>query len=1177
MSARVPAAERVPTASAASPPMPTDANALPMLNLSLHDKPRDAPEPAGAAVDANKRVGVRFGDHDDEEGQEHEHVDEPVRYVLKIDEAERAASTRAQASFLRIRRALRRKVRARVPFGNQANKQGLRLSEKAADNDGDDAMEGATPGSKFPIIDATVPANAVERIDFPRALAQAHVRIREVTVSAFELRKHLQRTIDGLDRSSNPDEYDRQVRALEAVPCATKMLRAAPGMPAAIKRAAQARGIAFEHGLAKAYKMRAATAVEKESYSDGQEETIQLNPHSNPEISSSYVAVYISPKMDDNYTATEFSSWEPLFAALHQTLTKMLPIGQYQDNIQGLVDQTVKIGKQFLAWKNAHRDHEFRYAMPYSKGARDAFASTRRTFKHMATGGEEWHLVPDVDDVTKRHAIPVRNLREKDQAKKYYRHIAFHTKDNVWPFLKVNADVWAVCRELNVEALPPACRPLFVQLKSMKLTEVCKRINGNRNGIYVSMGKFRVAQYHAVDGADYVSLKFNRDFFEPPHIIASRNNSNEIEYNVSQLFSIIVLTGMRFFVPISKKIVERKAQRKRALEGRKNVQELLDAMRTDVKSAVYAIKNYGDYLTQREQSRDTLLIRAIRRQLHQGDETLSTAEKTALQTELADAKKRRDDADKEFRTSAVYKEIRKYAGFYKRRADFYEQFAGIIAHTFTEKPFYMVYTGTGRSKDAAGLFNAMGKATRLALGPTEQWNRIFTLWARSARGSLNYARLSDASQSMGMLPYGAPHVFPALDHFETPVMASFFAETTGQWVSDALCDWSTEYVPSSTEAKKSDIKVFKAQPAEATREIGASKWVVWAALNILRAVDDDAQLAIAHKIGELFYSNHADANQSLGAIVRETTLKEFFSLMRERFRRAVTLVQFTAGRTGRGTEPVILAEPNPGKLTRQPITIAYDKYGPGFVLQLYSAAKDSSFKWHLKGLGNLKGASINKSQKAKPADVDATYPGQGRSVSENTPAFKALHALKDTLAHLYNQAMDVCETGAGQIETRAEISVKGAGEVFGTEFGATEVHAMDVEGAAAGPSTAFNDGDEDDDDDDDDDDDPDETNATDEPLDMSDDLVGAQISQASRGDVGASDELMNNDDYVTVNDAFAVYSRVDLIEAADVALDDPDLQYGFPDDVLDGVRETYQNAIEYELVNHDDAAMETNS
>jgi len=98
--------------------------------------------------------------------------------------------------------------------------------------------------------------------------------------------------------------------------------------------------------------------------------------------------------------------------------------------------------------------------------------------------------------------------------------------------------------------------------------------------------------------------------------------------------------------------------------------------------------------------------------------------------------------------------------------------------------------------------------------------------------------------------------------------------------------------------------------------------------------------------------------------------------------------------------------------------------------------------------------------------VDATYPGQGRSVSENTPAFKALHALKDTLAHLYNQAMDVCETGAGQIETRAEISVKGAGEVFGTEFGATEVHAMDVDGAAAGPSTAFNDGDEDDDDDD---------------------------------------------------------------------------------------------------------------
>ena len=66
-----------------------------------------------------------------------------------------------------------------------------------------------------------------------------------------------------------------------------------------------------------------------------------------------------------------------------------------------------------------------------------------------------------------------------------------------------------------------------------------------------------------------------------------------------------------------------------------------------------------------------------------------------------------------------------------------------------------------------------------------------------------------------------------------------------------------------------------------------------------------------------------------------------------------------------------------------------------------------------------------------------------------------------------------------------------------------------------------------------------------------------------------ADDLMEDGGYETINDAFAKSNLVDLIEQADVALDDPELQYNNPDDVLDGVHETYEHAMQYEFVNQE--------
>jgi hypothetical protein len=1134
----------------------TDVNALPMLDLSLRDAPREP----------TKALNETFSD------EEHDEESPVVRYEVKINHAERAASTRAQASFLRIRRALRRKVRARVAFGNKAVNQNLQLSEKPDNYDGDDLMNGTNPAPKFPIIDATVPANAIESIDFPKALAQANVRIREVTVRAFEARKHIQSIINSLDPSKHPAEYERQVGALAALPCATKMLKAAPGMPAAIKRAAQARGVAFEYGIAKTYKTRKATPAENPSGDPSRTEVVQLNPHSNPEIANSYVAVYISPRIDNEYTTTEFKSWEPLFQALHQTLTKMLPIGKYQDNIQGLVDHTIKIGKQFLRWKNNHKDREFRYAMPYSKGAADAFGSTRKTFKHMATGGADWKLVPGRNRVAKGDGVSVEGYDNASQEYTYYAHIAFHTKGNVWPFLKVNADVWAVCRELRVDQLPPACRPLFVQLKSMKLTEVCKRINGNRNGIYVSLGKFCVARYQEKMNADYVTLKFNPEFLEVPHIIASINAGGEIQYNVSQLFSIIVLTGMRYFRLIAKNIIERKERRARALSAKKGVAGFVTLTLETVQMAAYAIKNYSDYLTEREQSDDTRIIRENRKMLQQDGGDLSAEERAQLQAEFDGAKARRDAEDTKFRESNAYKEFKGYVGYYKRRMDFYDQFAGIIAHEYNEPPVGSVFTGRGPLKNTAGLFDAVG---RLKLTVSEQWNRIFTVWARSATGRLNYTRFRDEfgnDASMGKLPVGdQTHVFPALDQFETPTMANFFGQASGTWVSDALCDWSKTYVQKPTSL---DVKVFEEDTEKPTHKIGQQKWAVWAALNILRAVDDDAQLEIAHQIGKRFYTGYDDGtvpDTQRAPFVRSMALEEFFGLMEDRFQQAVKLVAYTKKGATNPTESLTLTEPDMCNMRISPIKKAYQAYGPGFVLHLYGG--DKQLDWKMKSLNAIRKAPVNKAAKAGPSKLEKQkYPGTNRSVTNNTPAYGALNALKDTVEFLYDQALDVCEgKGTGQIETHTQPTIKGAGEVDGTEFRAVEVDPMETDGAAPGPSTAASDGDEDDGEDDDDEDeaeaDVEGTREAPPAMNENDDLVGN--GKLVINGFAEADELMKEGGYETINDAFTRSNLVDLIEQADVALDDPELQYNNPDDVLDGVHETYEHAMQYEFVNQE--------
>lgn len=1175
---------RAPDERAATPPMPvpaertvtptataTDVSALPMLNLSLHDAPREE-EPF---------IGE-------------EHAEEPARYVLKINEAERAASTRAQASFLRIRRALRRKVRVKVAFGNKADQQGLRLSENARGGGGGGggggaAAQGARSAPKFPIIHATVPAKDVDHIDNPRALTDANLRIREVTIHAFEMRKHIQGLIASAKAKNDEDEYKRQVAALDALPCGTKMLTAAPGMPAAIKRAAQARGIAFEHGLAKNYKTRKATEAEK-TFRPEQTETVQLNPHSNPEISSSYVAVYISPRMDSNYTATEFQSWEPLFAALHQTLKKMLPIGQYENNIPGLVQQTVKIGKQFRNWQVAHGNHEFHYAMPYSKGESDTFASTRDTFAYMANGGEEWHDVPDAEDVQKSEAIPVR-LNEQQQAMKYYKHIAFNTKHNVWPFLKVNADVWEVCRELNVEQLPPVCRPLFVLLKSKKLTDVCERINGNRNGIYVSLGKFFVDKYYSSpNAADFVSLKFNLDFVEVPHIIASNNRSGQIEYNVSQLFAIIVLTGMRYFEPISQKIVQRKEQQRAKLKARSNAKNLVMAMQHTVRDGVYAIKTYGDYLTDRENSDDTEIIRGNRYELKYPD-LLMEGEAEKLQQEIREAKERRDEKDSEFKAKAFYQEIKKNVGFYKRREDFYEQFASIIAHTYKEKPFGNVYTGNGTDKLKAGLFDAMGPSTK-RIRPNEQWKRIFTVWARSAKGSLNYERWGSNDECMGTLRVGTEqHVFPALAHFETPRMGSFFEETGSKWVSDALCDWSTEYIrhaPIKDPKNKGYLPAtFTPQGAEATREIGVKKWTVWAALNILRAVDDDSQLEIAHQIGKRFYSNYESlAGEAVGrtvaATVRMMALRNFFELMEKRFQQAVEIVKYKKQLNPDPNAPATLSEPDKMGASYQPITKAYTEYGPGFVLAFYSAAASSDLEWKVKSMGKMKATPINRI--SRPNIVRLQYPGEKREVSADTPAFKALSALRETLAFLYEQALDVCDYGAaGRIKTHTQPSIKGVGKVAGTEFRAMDVKAVDMQDAAPGSSAADSDSEEDDDDGGNGEDgdgvnndgaEEDATGAADEPPGMSDELITSEEIGRYNSTVDPGGDLMGDDGYMTVNDAFLQYNRVDLLEEADVALEDPDVEYGVPEEVVEGLHETYEHAIEDAVIDVEPAKMD---
>ena len=468
---------------------------------------------------------------------------------------------------------------------------------------------------------------------------------------------------------------------------------------------------------------------------------------------------------------------------------------------------------------------------------------------------------------------------------------------------------------------------------------------------------------------------------------------------------------------------------------------------------------------------------------------------------------------------------------------------------------------------------------------------MFTVWARSARGNLNYTLLTDNAESMGVLAkWGVEQVFPALAHFETPTMSRFLGEVGGAWLSDALCDWSAEYV----EAAK-----FYLQRVDDDRKTGVCKWVVWAALNILRPVDHDAQLKIARQIGEIFYTNHADHGENLGEMVRKTTLEKYYELMQARFQAAVQLVQDKAAPVVQG-QGVPLTTAVATNSHRTPMLMAYTDYGPGFVLHFYSLGsdRDKNHKWQYKSIKKLLGTSINrvsmgKGKKPAAQVVELKYPGPNRAVSPETPAYKALHALKATFAHLYDQAMDVCEKGTGLIRTHAVVSAKGIGEVSGTEFRAKKLEDVvmdDAEGSdeavghiqdddndgvsGAGSSTNHpDDGDYDYDDDGDYDyegDDYEGANAgpSAELKIMSDDVVAnALVTQSSSTDDISADELMKaTAASASTDDVHVSYGRAELLEEVDVALADPDLEEKYDDQVLDGLHATYQEAIRREMV-----------